>query len=121
MIRDLMRRIERIGLQRFPVAGRLTLVFCGLVVFSMVVSLLLQGRALDRDLERAARERLARSAQAADRLLREHLLSVAERYAAVSRTPEFRANLEATGMGYDKEIEMVRLAREMDFFSSPYL
>jgi predicted TIM-barrel enzyme len=34
---------------------------------------------------------------------------------------KFRANLEATGMGYDKEIEMVRLAREMDFFSSPYV
>ncbi len=33
----------------------------------------------------------------------------------------FRANLEATGMGYDKEIETVRLAREMDFFTSPYV
>lgn len=33
----------------------------------------------------------------------------------------FRANLEATGMGYDKEIEMIRLAHEMDFFTSPYV
>lgn len=33
----------------------------------------------------------------------------------------FRANLEATGMGYDKEIETVRLAREMDLFTSPYV
>ncbi len=33
----------------------------------------------------------------------------------------FRANLEATGMGYDKEIEMVRLAREQELFTSPYV
>ncbi len=33
---------------------------------------------------------------------------------------DFRKNLEATDMGYDKEIEMIRLAREMDMFTSPY-
>jgi predicted TIM-barrel enzyme len=33
----------------------------------------------------------------------------------------FRANLEATGMGYDKEIETIRLAHEMDLFTSPYV
>ena len=33
----------------------------------------------------------------------------------------FRANLEATGMGYDKEIEMIRLAHELDLFTSPYV
>ncbi len=33
----------------------------------------------------------------------------------------FRANIEATGMGYDKEIEMVRLAHELDMFTSPYV
>ena len=32
----------------------------------------------------------------------------------------FRANLEATGMGYDKEVEMIRLAREMDLLTTPY-
>jgi predicted TIM-barrel enzyme len=32
----------------------------------------------------------------------------------------FRANLEATGMGYDKEVEMVRLAHEMDMLTTPY-
>jgi predicted TIM-barrel enzyme len=34
---------------------------------------------------------------------------------------EFRANLEATGMGYDREVEMIRLAHEMDLFTSPYV
>ena len=34
---------------------------------------------------------------------------------------EFRVNLEATGMGYDKEIEAIRLANELDLFSSPYV
>lgn len=33
----------------------------------------------------------------------------------------FRANLEATGMGYDKEVEMIRLAHEMDLLTSPYV
>ena len=33
----------------------------------------------------------------------------------------FRANLEGTGMGYDKEVEMIRLARELDLFTSPYV
>lgn len=32
----------------------------------------------------------------------------------------FRANLEETGMGYGLEVEMIRLAREMDLFTSPY-
>jgi predicted TIM-barrel enzyme len=33
----------------------------------------------------------------------------------------FRANLEGTGMGYDKEIEMIRVANKLDFFTSPYV
>ncbi len=33
----------------------------------------------------------------------------------------FRENLEATGMGYDKEIEAIRLAHELDMFTSPYV
>ncbi|MAS37247.1 MAG: hypothetical protein CL610_24820 [Anaerolineaceae bacterium] len=34
---------------------------------------------------------------------------------------EFRANLEGTGMGFDKEIDMIRLAHEQDLFTSPYV
>ena len=34
---------------------------------------------------------------------------------------DFRANLEATGMGYDKEIEMIRLAHELNLFTAPYV
>jgi predicted TIM-barrel enzyme len=33
----------------------------------------------------------------------------------------FRANLEGTGMGYDKEIEAIALARQIDLFTSPYV
>ncbi len=32
-----------------------------------------------------------------------------------------RANMEATGLGYDKEIEMIRLAHEMDLLTTPYV
>ena len=34
---------------------------------------------------------------------------------------KFRSNLEATGMGYDKEVEMVALAHEIDLFTTPYV
>jgi predicted TIM-barrel enzyme len=33
---------------------------------------------------------------------------------------KMRLNLEATGMGYDKEVEMIHLAHEMDLFTTPY-
>jgi predicted TIM-barrel enzyme len=32
----------------------------------------------------------------------------------------FRKNLEETGMGYGLEVEMIRVAHEMDLFTSPY-
>lgn len=32
-----------------------------------------------------------------------------------------RQNLEATGMGYDKEVEMIHQAHELDLFTSPYV
>jgi predicted TIM-barrel enzyme len=32
-----------------------------------------------------------------------------------------RQNVEATGLGYDREVEMIRLAHEMDLFTSPYV
>jgi predicted TIM-barrel enzyme len=34
---------------------------------------------------------------------------------------QFRANLEETGMGYDKEVELVRLARKMELLTTPYV
>ncbi len=33
---------------------------------------------------------------------------------------KMRANMEATGLGYDKEVEMIRLAHEMDLLTTPY-
>ena len=32
----------------------------------------------------------------------------------------FRQNLEATGLGFDKEVEMIRQARELDLLTTPY-
>lgn len=34
---------------------------------------------------------------------------------------QFRANLEETGMSYDQEVEVIRLAREMDMLTTPYV
>jgi predicted TIM-barrel enzyme len=33
----------------------------------------------------------------------------------------FRANLEATGMGYDKEVEAIRIAHDLDMLTTPYV
>jgi len=33
---------------------------------------------------------------------------------------QFRANLEEAGVGYGLEVDMIRLARQMDLFSTPY-
>ena len=33
---------------------------------------------------------------------------------------QFRQNLEETGMGYDKEVELVRKAHELDMLTTPY-
>lgn len=34
---------------------------------------------------------------------------------------QFRANLEETGMPYDLEVDMIRLAHEMDLLTTPYV
>src|SRR6188508_480217 len=34
---------------------------------------------------------------------------------------QFRANLEETGMGFDKEVELVRLARKKELLTTPYV
>ena len=34
---------------------------------------------------------------------------------------DFRANLEGTGMGYDKEVAAIRQAHDLDLFTSPYV
>ena len=33
----------------------------------------------------------------------------------------FRANLEETGMGYDKEVEMIKIAHDMNMLTTPYV
>lgn len=34
---------------------------------------------------------------------------------------KFRENIEATGMGYDKEVEMIATAHDLDMFTTPYV
>jgi diguanylate cyclase (GGDEF)-like protein len=80
---------------RFGVAARLALLLGSVAAASTLIALVIQDRALSSDLRHAALERLAGAATAADRMLGDYLHGVAERYAAISRTPEFRANLAA--------------------------
>jgi diguanylate cyclase (GGDEF)-like protein/PAS domain S-box-containing protein len=79
---------------RPTVGARLSLTLCGIAAFSIGLALILQHRALSTDLKQAARGRLERAALAADQLFENHLNGLLERYRAISRTPEFLANLE---------------------------
>src|SRR5262249_41929119 len=82
------------GRFRWTVGLRLLLALAGLVSFSSAVALTLQDRALARDLERAAAARLDRAARAASQLVAAQQTALAERYRAISGTPQLRANLE---------------------------
>jgi predicted TIM-barrel enzyme len=63
------------------------------------------------------------------RLMRQFLEEIrATGFAGVQNFPtvglidgQFRANLEETGFGYDKEVEMIRLAHELDLLTTPYV
>jgi signal transduction histidine kinase/CheY-like chemotaxis protein len=79
---------------RFTVFARLLLTLVGIAAIPTGVVMAVQERALSRDLESAAAERLERARHAAERLLDAHLAGLAERYRAVSGTPQFRATLE---------------------------
>jgi signal transduction histidine kinase/DNA-binding response OmpR family regulator/HPt (histidine-containing phosphotransfer) domain-containing protein len=79
---------------RFTVFARLLLTLVGVATLPTALILALQERALSRDLEEAAAARLEGARHAAGRLLDGHLAGLAERYRAVSGTPQFRAALE---------------------------
>lgn len=63
------------------------------------------------------------------RLMRNFLAEIREQgFAGVQNFPtvglidgRFRQGLEETGMGYDKEVSMIALAREMDLLTCPYV
>ncbi len=80
---------------RLGLVARLAVLLGGLAAISTVLALFIQDRALNADLHSAAQSRLHGAAVAAERLTADHLRSVAYRYSAISRTPEFRANLDA--------------------------
>ena len=79
---------------KFTLFGRLLCILCGVATASTGLTLALQHRSLTSDLELAAQQRLETAVTAANRLAANHLGSLAERYRAVSGTPQFRANLE---------------------------
>jgi hypothetical protein len=65
--------------------ARLLAAMCGVAAASTVLVLAFQERSLSGDLERAAQSRLERAATATERLIENHLETVAERYRAASR------------------------------------
>jgi diguanylate cyclase (GGDEF)-like protein len=71
------------------------LLMASLAGVSIGLALALQDHALWRDLEASAAARLSRAADGSERLLADSLRGHVLHYAAVARTPEFRANLEA--------------------------
>jgi diguanylate cyclase (GGDEF)-like protein len=83
-----------VKLPRASVSARVSVALCSIAALATGLAIVLQSQSLWANLERAAERRLARSADATNRLLDNHLVSLRERYRAVSETPELRANLE---------------------------
>jgi methyl-accepting chemotaxis protein len=79
---------------KFTLFVRLLCILCGVATASTGLALALQHSSLTADLELAAKLRLETAVTAAGRLAANHLGALAERYRAVSGTPQFRANLE---------------------------
>ena len=79
---------------RVNLTARLLLILSGMAAFSTVLALLIQDRALSGDLNRAARSRLERAAEATNLLVESHIEAQRQRYRAISGTPQFRATLE---------------------------
>ena len=80
---------------KIGVVAKLAALLGGLAAASTLLALFVQDRALSADLHSAAQQRLQAAAGAADRVMADHFRSVAQRYAAISTMPAFRANLEA--------------------------
>ena len=74
--------------------ARLIAILGATASFAIALALVIQDRTLASDLQHAAAERLVHSAVAANRLVDAHLAAVADRYRAISSTPQLRANLE---------------------------
>jgi hypothetical protein len=81
---------------RTTVARRLLWILCTIAASSTGLALALQQRALSADLERAADRRLQRAVATADRLIDDHLRTLEERFAAISRASELSWMISAS-------------------------
>ena len=84
----------RAMMTNLSVLQRITLSLCAIATLATILALAGPRHRLSQDLEQASRDRLARAGAATAQLIsgaQEHLR---ERHRSISRTPEFRANLE---------------------------
>ena len=79
--------------QHWTLARRLTATLVGTALLSTTLAFLVHDRALQRGLRGNAQERLARAAQAGERLVADHLRQMEMRYRALSSAPQLRATL----------------------------
>jgi diguanylate cyclase (GGDEF)-like protein len=87
-------RASPLRLPRLTLARRLGWALAAMAIATTTLAVAAQDRALSRDLRLAAEQRLARAADAADRLVDSHLAALLARYRTVSGTPQLRAALE---------------------------
>jgi signal transduction histidine kinase len=99
---------------------RILALLVGIAVFASALCVILQDRALSRDLERNAVARLERSAHSSNLLVETHLRTLHDVYTAISGTPQFRANLEVedppTLEHYARELLRKQKAARILFF-----
>ncbi len=76
------------------VLQRITVSLCAIATLATILALAGPRHRLAQDLEQASRERLERAAAASLELLDNAQKHLRERHRSISRTPEFRANLD---------------------------
>ena len=86
---------QRLRWPRLTLARRLTWALAAMALLSTALAVTVQDRALSRDLRHAAEAAPRARRSAADQLVDDHLGALADRYRAVSSTPQLRADARA--------------------------
>ena len=81
-------------MSNLSVLQRITMSLCVIATLATILALAGPRHRLAQDLEQASRERLSQAGAATAQLISSAQENLRERHRSMSRTPEFRANLE---------------------------
>jgi diguanylate cyclase (GGDEF)-like protein len=99
-------------MSNLSVLQRITLSLCVIATLATILALAGPRHRLAQDLEQASRERLAQAGAATAQLISSAQENLRERHRSMSRTPEFRANLETADVSTLSALAQTLVERE---------